>query len=306
MLDEKGSTLSNRILETFLARGSTQAERLQLEEIAQRWPLLQGTETSGFSSSYFNPEAGWCDAAPATASLMSAAEKKGVNRITAQVVELLLDSQTGRVRGAKTADGVEHLADKTILAAGAWTSSLLSPIEDHLSLPPKDRIERQVQATGVAAVYYRLSPSEVSEFTSSNKLPVIVYGGKGEIIPPGSKNALLKFSNSGRTFINTITTESGHKISVPCDDKSQYAVPEAIKQETEKIITSKVLQKFVEGKKPEYWRICWDAQTPGEDFLMCEHPHEKLKDLYLAVGGSFHAYKFVLLSPFLLPQKRNH
>ncbi|CZT14152.1 related to FAD-dependent oxidoreductase [Ramularia collo-cygni] len=292
MLDEKGSTLSDRIIETFLERGSTQAERLDLNKLDERWPLLRGTETAGFNSSYFNCEAGWCDAASATASFMSAAQKKGVKRVTGRVVELLLDTKAGKIRGARTEDGKEYLADKIVLATGAWTSMILSPIEDALNLPDKDRIERQVQATGIAAAYYRLSEEEVSQFTAAN-LPVIVYGGKGEVIPPSKSNRLLKISNSKRGIINTITTKSGSKISVPCSDESQYNVPAFIKRETEDIIASKVLPDFVRGKQPEYWRICWDAQTPDENFLMCRHPDEKLGNLYLAVGGSFHAYKFL-------------
>lgn len=290
MLDEHGSTLSERILDTFLERGSTQAERLELKELEHRWALLKGTEIDGFKSSYFNCEAGWADAASATASFMSAAQKRGVNRVTGRVVELLLDSKNGKIRGARTEDGTEHLADKIVLATGAWTSMMLSPIEDALDIPDEDRIERQIQATGVAAAYYRLSEEEASRFADAN-LPVIVYGGKGEVIPPGKTNRILKFSNSKRGIINTITTKSGKKISVPCSDESQYNVPEFIKKETQEIIASKVLPEFVQGKQPEYWRICWDAQTPGEDFLMCKHPNAKLENLYLAVGGSFHAYK---------------
>jgi sarcosine oxidase/L-pipecolate oxidase len=122
-------------------------------------------------------------------------------------------------------------------------------------------------------------------------MPVVVYGGQGEVIPPSQANKLLKYSNSKRTFINTVTTPSGRKITMPPANQSQFEVPEAVKRETEEIITSKVLPSFAKDKTPAYWRICWDAQTPSEDWLMCKHPHEKLSNLYLAVGGSFHAYK---------------
>lgn len=296
MLDEDGSTLSERILETFRERGSTQAERLDLKDLDQRWPILKGTETAGFKSSYFNPDAGWVDAASATASMMSAAEKKGVKRVTGRVVELLLDARNGKVNGVRLDDGKHLTADKIVLSAGAWTSLLLSPLEDALDIPSQDRIERQIQATGVAAAYYPVSEHEVTTLIKPDPgLPVIVYGGRGEVIPPSNKNRILKFADSKRTFINTITTQSGQKISVPCADEDQYNLPEFIKRETEDIIASKVLPDFARGKQPAWWRICWDAQTPTEDFLMCKHPHAKLKNLYLAVGGSFHAYKYVTL-----------
>ncbi|KJX96787.1 sarcosine oxidase like protein [Zymoseptoria brevis] len=292
MLDEKGSTLSDRILATFAKRGSTQAERVELERLAERWEVLKDTNMDGFRSAYFNPEAGWCDAASATSRFLETAEKKGVRRVTGKVAEFLLDQKNGRVEGVKTEDGRVLKAEKVILATGAWTSSLLSPVEDILGIPEEDRIERQVQATGIAAAYYRVSSEEVTQLTDS-KLPCMVYGGQGEVIPPSQSNQLLKYSNSQRTFVNTVITSSGRKITMPPANQSQYEVPEAIKRETEEIITSKVLPSFAKGKKADYWRICWDAQTPSEDWLMCKHPHQKLSNLYLAVGGSFHAYKFL-------------
>ena len=62
------------------------------------------------------------------------------------------------------------------------------------------------------------------------------------------------------------------------------------------MIAERVLPAFARGKEPDYWRICWDAQSPTEDFLICAHPDPRLKNLYLATGGSFHSYKYVLLS----------
>jgi sarcosine oxidase/L-pipecolate oxidase len=206
------------------------------------------------------------------------------------VVDIILAERDGRVEGAKTKDGRVFKAEKIVLATGAWTSSLLSPVEDLLDIAEEDRIERQVQATGIAAAYYKVTSDEVTQLTDS-RLPVIVYGGQGEVIPPSQANRLLKYSISQRTFVNTVTTASGRKVTAPPADRDQYKVPEAVRREAEEIITSKVLPSFTKGKTPEYWRICWDAQTPSEDWLMCKHPHQKLSNLYLAVGGSFHAYK---------------
>jgi sarcosine oxidase/L-pipecolate oxidase len=51
------------------------------------------------------------------------------------------------------------------------------------------------------------------------------------------------------------------------------------------------LPEYVRNRKPEYWRVCWDACTPTEDLLMCRHPHEELRNLFVAVGGTFSGYK---------------
>ena len=292
MLDEKDSDLSGRIRKVFEDRGSTQTEDVPLNKLVERWDILKGTETRDFHRAYWNPEAGWCDAAHATASFMETAEKRGVKRVTGQVTELLLDTENGRIEGVRTADGQHLTADKIVLAAGAWTSSLLSPIEDSLGMPENERVERQVQATGRVTAYYKLSDVEVDQLTKS-KMPVVVYGGQGEVIPPSSEHKILRYNNSKTEFTNTITSNSGSKFSIPPSDRSQYIVPEKVKRETEAIMTSKVMPEFSRGKKPDYWRICYDAQTPTEDWLLCKHPHSQLANLYLAVGGSFHSYKCV-------------
>ncbi|KAM3421767.1 L-saccharopine oxidase [Cercospora zeina] len=291
MYEEEGSNLKSRIKSTFEGRGSTQAQDIDLNNISSRWNALQGTSSEGFQSAYFNPEAGWCDAAQATHAFMQAAERKGIRRETGKVTQLLHDPSTNTVTGARTADGRTFSADKTILCAGPWTSSLLSTIEEPLSLPTNLRIESQIQATGLCAAYYNCTDTEISQLDNF-QLPVVVYGGLGEIIPPSHGNKLMKYANSRSGIINPHTLPSGHKISIPAED--QYCVPECLKRETKAMISDKVLPAFAKGKEPDYWRICWDAQTPTEDFLICKHPdQEKLKGLYVATGGSFHSYKFL-------------
>ncbi|KAF7187822.1 L-pipecolate oxidase [Pseudocercospora fuligena] len=299
MLEEEGSNLKARIKETFLGRGSTQAEDIALNKICEKFSSLKGTSTEGFQSSYFNPEAGWCDAAAATHSFMKAAERKGVRRITGTVTELIYDSSSNRISGAKTSDGRILHAEKVLLSAGPWTSQILSSTEDSLNFTEDQSIESQIQATGLIAAYYNCSPSEISSLTTygnttqrtDNSCPVVVYGGLGEIVPPGKSNNLMKYANSKSGIINSIPTKSGaRKISIPAD---QYTVPEILKKETEDMIAKRVAPQITKGKRPDYWRICWDAQSPTEDFLICAHPDKRLGGLYLATGGSFHSYKFL-------------
>lgn len=313
MFEEEGSTLKQRIRETFEGRGSTQARDVELGSVQTEWPCLEGTKLEGFQGAYFNPEAGWCDAAEATHAFMQAAVSKGVRRETGTVTSLLHDPSTSSVTGVLTSDGRTFSASKILLAAGSWTSQLLSRTEETLSLPPSQRIESQIQATGLVAAYYRPSSSSSSQISSSfnNKsptppCPVVIYGSLGEIIPPSPTNHLIKYANSKSGIINTILPFPGaaKKISIPAANQS--LVPEILKKETMEQMTANVMPKFVtKGQEPEYWRICWDAQTPTEDFLICKHPYAQeggLENLYLATGGSFHGYKCVFSSPSpLLP-----
>ena len=286
MLDEQGSDLSERIRKVFHDRGHDPTEDVPLSQVEERWKgIMKDTDLRGFQNAYWNPEAGWCDAAAATASLMKAALDYGVKYVTGEVSDLVLGN--GRVEAIKTTDGKQYSADQIVLATGAWTSSLLSPVEDVLSIPENDRIERQAQAAGVAVVHYKMSDAEMEQLSD---MPVVVYGEHGEVIPPPS-NRLLKFTNS-YTFTNIVTTKSGHRISMP-PSQDQYIVSDRLKRETEAVMPSKVMPAFTRGKKAEYWRICWDSRTPTQDWLLCQHPNSNLKNLYLAIGGSFHSYKFL-------------
>lgn len=287
MLDQEGSDLSERIRKVFRDRGHDPTEDVPLEQLDDRWKgFMKGTNTRGFRDAYWNPEAGWCEAGAATASLMQAAQKLGVSYAIGDVAELELEGD--RVKGVLTTSGQHFSADKIVLATGAWTSSVLGSVEDVLNIPEDDRIERQAQTAGVAVAHYKMSAAEMEKLS---EMPVVVYGENGEVIPPPSSNQLLKFTNSN-TFTNIVTQPSGHKISVP-PFRDQHIVSDRLKRETEEVMTSKVMPAFASGRNAEYWRLCWDARTPTQDWLLCKHPHSQLNDLYLAVGGSFHSYKFL-------------
>ena len=47
------------------------------------------------------------------------------------------------------------------------------------------------------------------------------------------------------------------------------------------------------GPDIAYWRSCWDSITPEQHQLITKHPNPSLSNLYLAVGGSFHSWKFL-------------
>lgn len=286
-LDKEGSDLAERIRSTLKARGHDPTKDVPLAEVERRWKgALRGTELEGFRDAYWNPEAGWCEASAATHSLMQKTLRYGVRYETADIERLVLGD--GKVKGVEIGDGRILSADKIVLATGAWTSSLLSPIEDTLNVEGDDRVEKQAQAAGVAVSHFKMSDGEMQQLA---EMPVVVYGENGEVIPPPKSNQLLKYTNS-LTFTNTITTKSGHRISVP-PDRDQLIVSDKLKRETDAMMSSKVMPAFSRGKTAEYHRLCWDARTPTQDWLLCKHPHEKLSNLYLAIGGSFHSYKFL-------------
>lgn len=287
MLDNEGSDLAERIRKVFRGRGHDPTEDVPLGELGGRWGgVMKGTETEGFKDAYWNPEAGWCNAAAATAAVLDAAVRQGVRYLPSGVSELVVGDE--KLTGVRTNDGRLLTADRIVLATGAWTSSLMSPVEDKLDIADADRVEKQATAAGVGVAHYHMTAEQMEQLAS---MPVVVYGDHGEVIPPPEENRYLKYTNAN-TFTNTITTKTGHKISVP-PERDQHIVPKALQRETHETMISKVMPAFARGKEADYWRLCWDARTPTQDWLLSRHPDSRLGNLFLAVGGSFHSYKFL-------------
>ncbi|KAI9757025.1 MAG: hypothetical protein M1835_000683 [Candelina submexicana] len=149
------------------------------------------------------------------------------------------------------------------------------------------RIERQVRAAGVSVAHYRLSEEEMKRYEG---MPVLVYGDYGEILPP-THSRILKVNFSAH-FTNTILTPTHHRISVP-PDRSQNIVPTSLKKSAINFVERAMPQLLEGGREVEYWRLCWDSITPSQNQLITRHPHPQLGNLYLAVGGSFHSWKFL-------------
>lgn len=294
VVDAEGSDLTERCWKVQQDRGSTQSEMLDVDEVGSRWEALKDMAMQGSGGRrkekvYFNPEAGWCEAGTATDAFMQAAIDKGVKRVAGNVTELLWEE--GRVRGVRTAAGQTLRADKILLATGPWTSSLLEPVEHALDIPQEDSVESQIQAKAFISAYYSVYDDEIEQL---DQVPVVLYSGVGEVVPPSKKGRLLKYDNSRSPLTRTTTTKNHRTITCPPPSDISggwQIVPPSLQNETREIIVSKVLSQFTRAKTASLWRVCWDAVTPTEDWLVCEYPHERLSNVYLAVGGSFHGYK---------------
>ncbi|MCJ1249625.1 hypothetical protein MMC30_006851 [Trapelia coarctata] len=289
-LDEKGSDLAERMRKNFRQCGRKDpTSDMSLENIQVAWDgVLREADLDKFGSAYWNPEAGWAEADKAVEAMLKEATMRGVNYLQGNIVELLLhESPTRGVRGVKLSSGKVIEADKVVLATGAWTSQLMSTTEDILDMEEEIRVEQQVKAAGVCVAHFKLSKEEKERY---DKMPVIIYGEEGDIQPPPT-SSFLKFTN-GRTFTNTIMTSSNHIISAP-PPGSQAHVPQVLKAETTSIVNDIMPRVQREGQSAAYWRLCWDSVTPTQDQLITRHPDARLNNLFLAVGGSFHSWKFL-------------
>ena len=278
------------VRKTFEDRGSNVIQEIDGDNLIKKHDVLKGLDGRKLGKGYFNPEAGWVDAASATKAYLRVAESRGVKRVTGEVVEFLTRANGKGLEGVKLHDGTVLTADKVVVAAGAWTSSLLSPLEEKLDIADHHWVERQAKAVGRLSAYYDLDEEE-AKLMMKTQLPVIVIGGEVDIIPPYYHQPRLKINDLKTEFTNTVTTPSGRRITAP-SRKSQMEAPTKLIQESKKVIMSS-MPEWTRNRHPDRWRICYDAVTPTEDWVLSQHPDDRLKNLYVAVGGSFHSYKFM-------------
>ncbi|KAJ8119093.1 hypothetical protein OPT61_g63 [Boeremia exigua] len=278
------------VRKTFEERGSNIIKEVDAKSLIEAHDVLRGIDGGKLGKGYFNPEAGWVDAASATKAYLRIAESRGVKRVTGDVEEFLLRNDGEGLAGVRLQDGTVLEADKVVVAAGAWTSGLISPLEDKLNLADKDCVERQVTAVGRLSAYYDLSEDEAKHMMDT-KFPIVVIGGEVDIIPPYYHLPSLKVNDLRTEFTNTVATSSGRRITVP-SKRNQMQVPPKLIQESENVIKAS-MPEWTKTRSPDRWRICYDAVTPTEDWVLSQHPDHRLKNMYIAVGGSFHSYKFM-------------
>ncbi|KAI9838888.1 MAG: hypothetical protein M1819_004096 [Sarea resinae] len=298
MLNKKNSDLASRIRTNFRESGKEDpTSDMPLEAVKQDLGdgVLARAQLDGFDSAYANPSAGWADAADADAAMMRAAVERGVRYAVGEVAEVIPGGEGG-VQGVRTVEGEVYTASKVLLATGAWTSALLAPLEDELALGEHERVESQATAAGVCVAHFSLDEEEKRKFGA---LPVVVFGedaataNEGEMLPPHPPGQeYLKLTNA-TSFTNHYSTRTQHTISSPPLQHDQSFVPQKLKTETLEMVRRYVPQVLGGGKEVAYWRCCWDSITPTQHPLLSSHPSGHLQNLYLAIGGSFHSYKFL-------------
>jgi glycine/D-amino acid oxidase-like deaminating enzyme len=104
-----------------LAKRGHAVERLIDLPRAARFPAWPA---AAYPDGYFNPRAGWAESGKVVARLAAEARASGARLLEGQSFDALIDSGD-RVRGVRTAAGVELRADAVLIAAGAWTAALV-------------------------------------------------------------------------------------------------------------------------------------------------------------------------------------
>jgi len=253
----------------------------------------------GTDCGYVNWRAGWADAEGGMRNLRKKlVSLNRINFVKAQVQRLLFTPSTSNtsytVSGVTLTDKSTIEADLTILATGAWTPALID-------------LRGLASATGQVLTYLDLSDDE-QKVLSQN--PTLLNESTGLFIIPPSRN-LLKVARHGYGYANLTT------ISNPEPAPLTPATMKAVKSKYEEEITVSLptttydhalppipqegidecrdflIKSFPSlSKRPfTHGRICWYTDTPRGDWIIDHHPN--YDGLFVATGGSGHAYKFL-------------
>ncbi|KAF4971010.1 hypothetical protein FSARC_2113 [Fusarium sarcochroum] len=244
------------------------------EEFRKTMPpgVLTG-DFPGWKGFYKSEGAGWVHARKALTSAFEESERLGVKFITGspegQVESLLFEE--GDVRGAKTADGKEHRAGRTILSAGASAELFLD-------------FENQIRPTAWTLGHIQMTPEEAKLYKN---LPVLFNINKGFFMEPDEDLHQLKMCDEHPGYCNWVT-KPGSKMptSIPF---AKHQVP---------LESEHRMREFLRDIMPQladrplvHARVCWCADTQDRMFLITYHPRHP--SLIVASGDCGTGYKHI-------------
>ncbi|KAI1086254.1 FAD dependent oxidoreductase [Rostrohypoxylon terebratum] len=287
------SGFAGKVLENYkkLGRDTSGLAELPVEEAKEEYGgLFKEADYEGVSKVLVNRTSGWADAKGALRRVTERAIELGVKFVKGEIHELLFDEE-GACIGVKTKDGEKLEATHTILSTGAFTPKFLDSVA---VATEKDEFSagKRILAAGVTTGLAQLDDDTAKEFA---KMPVCIQENppnRGEdfgSLPLTADNKLKWWGQI--IFRNTQTMPSGRQISAPpaSADYEQWKVSDPLIEDVQ------LANKYTFGTRGEAWdikehRICWEAFTPSDDFIIS--PHSAAKGLYVATIGSFHGFKF--------------
>jgi sarcosine oxidase/L-pipecolate oxidase len=274
------------------------------------------TGLPGFSGDfgYVNWRSGWADAEATMRWLRAKVEATDrVSFLTGTVQRLLFNTS------ASTVSGVEYIphkdillnddqaileahADLIILATGAWTPSLLN-------------VQGHAKTTAQTLAYIPLTNAQAERFS---KTPVQINMSTGYFMmpPPPPDQAIafpdqperrrlfLKFARHEHGWANpsTIKNPEPHfssnstiETSIPrrsiSEKEAKHTIPRDAYIGLEGFLRTILPDSPELALSTDQTRLCHYTETPTGDFIFAYHPRYN-KSLFIATGGSGHAFKF--------------
>ncbi|KAK3316336.1 putative fructosyl amino acid protein [Apodospora peruviana] len=267
----------------------------QVRETPDVAAIRAEARTGGGSSGawgYINDGSGWADAGASMAWLYQQVKQTGRVTFVAGTVTSL-EHKGSAVTGAKLSDGRVLSADLVMLAAGAWTASLLD-------------ISGQAVATGQVLGYLDITEAEQAQLSN---MPTILNLSSGLfIIPP--RNRVLKIARHAYGYLNPTVPQTEPLPQSPsaaatfkCDSQQSVSLPLTSASDPTLSIPAEGAEDLRAALRemvplPALWdrpftktRLCWYSDTPTGDFVVDYHP--QWQNLFVAFGDSGHAFKFM-------------
>ncbi|KAJ5097040.1 hypothetical protein N7456_007761 [Penicillium angulare] len=181
--------------------------------------------------------------------------------------------------GVETTDGTKYHADKVVLAAGAWSPTLID-------------LEDQCVSKAWVFAHIKLTPEEVKQYKN---IPVVYDGEYGFFFEP-DENGIIKVCDEFPGFSRfkahkPFGATSPKLISVP---RSHAKHPSDTYPDASEVTIRKAIARFLPAfKEKELFNrtMCWCTDTADASQLICEHP--RWKNFILATGDSGHSFKLL-------------
>ncbi|KAH9885565.1 putative fructosyl amine:oxygen oxidoreductase [Xylariomycetidae sp. FL2044] len=231
--------------------------------------------------------AGWVYARGAVQAAQQEAERLGVRFITGEageVVKLLFSddpefgagqdqaAQAGKspLAAVKTADGMLHEADMTILCNGANADFLLD-------------FQSQLRPTAWTLAHIPMTPAEAELYKD---LPVLFNIESGFFMEPSADTHELKICDEHPGYINSIYASDGSRRIVGSEPFARQQIP--LESESRIRAFLRDTMPHLADRPFSFGRICWDADTPDRMPLI---DTMNGPNFLVAVGGSGHCFK---------------
>ncbi|KAH8884068.1 FAD dependent oxidoreductase [Thozetella sp. PMI_491] len=263
----------------------------------EAFPTLTGPLGDSDFSGYCNFAAGWVDAQRAITSLRDECSQLGITFLCGSggtMTGYHADITSGKVQAVRTKDGESVHGDLFIMATGAWTSRLVP-------------MYNSILATGQVVGFLKLTEAEVNRYKD---LPIYINFSTGWFcFPPHEESKYLKFAVHGygytntaergetladelKTFSSNADSETVDALSAPptrpAMQRANFAPLDGIRRLREGL--GKILPELSQ-REFDRTAVCWYTDTPSGDFILDYHPDHA--NLFLATGGSGHAFKFL-------------
>lgn len=260
------------------AAGAATPDKIQELPTPSAIRAAYGTGGSSGTYGYINRSSGWADAAASMDWLLARVRATRRVRLVHGTAASLLRTSPSRVEGVVLApSGRELRADLTVLAAGAWTPSLV------------DLTGRAV-ATGQVVAYMDLTDAEQARLV---RVPTLLNLSSGYFVITPSAN-VLKVARHAYGYLNPAPSPAGpNTVSAPVTHLTRpgLSIPQSEQVAMRRALAEMIPWPELQTRPFTSTKLCWYTDTPDGDFIIDYHPD--CTGLFVATGASGHGFKFL-------------